>query len=245
MKAIIVITLLLIASHNATARTLKICGASWPPSTIVENNQITQGYSLEIYKEVFKRLKMDFKISIMPWKRCIKWVITGTYDAIIDASGANKNLIIGQYPNSFSPLAIYVRQDFPETQYRPETLKGQMVGIVRGYTSYLKVAQKNNWKVKETLNEENMFTMLHKGRFDYAFSDIVSIQAISQKLGVQFKPLKPFVVTDTFYLGFSPNNKALAKRYDATIGEMLKEGLLDKIYKKYLFKTYKEMLMEK
>jgi polar amino acid transport system substrate-binding protein len=243
MKVIITTILLLIATANAAAKTLKICGTDWPPSTIVENNQITKGYSVEIYKEAFKRLQMDFEINIVPWKRCIKWVTAGTYDAVIDTSAANKGLIIGQHPNSFSQLAIYVRQDSPETQYIPENLTKHWVGIVRGYTNYLKVAKENNWKAKEALNEENMFTMLNKGRFNYAFSDIRSTQALSKKLGIQFKRLKPLVVTDTFYLGFSPNNKALSKRYDATLGEMIKEGFLDKVYKKYLSKTYQEMLM--
>ena len=245
MKVMIVTTLLLIATANAYAKTLKICGTDWPPSTIVENNQVKKGYSVEIYNEAFKRLQIDFEISILPWKRCIKWVTAGTYDAVIDTSTANEGLIFGQHPNSFSQLAIYVRKDYPETQYLPENLSNQWVGIVRGYTNYLKVAQENNWKVKEALNEENMFSMLNKGRFNYAFSDIRSTQSISKKMGIKLKPLTPPVVTDTFYLGFSPNNKALAKRYDAIIGEMIEEGFLDKVYKKYLSKTYKDMLIGK
>lgn len=244
MKKLATISVLLLLPFIVNAKTIKICGASWPPSTIVESNKIVKGYSIEVYKEAFKRLSIEFEIKVLPWKRCTSSVSAGEFDAIIDTSTANKSFIIGKNPNSFSPLAIYVRKDFPEERYSQEKMKGKLVGIVRGYSSYLKVAKENGWEVKETNDEENMFTMLGGKRFDYAFSDTTTTAEISKKVGVPVKYLRPTVFTDSYYLGFSPNNKDLARQYDITITEMVKEGIMDKIYKKYLPINYSEMLIQ-
>lgn len=232
---------LFILPQLVNAKPLKICGSSFPPSTIVENSKLVSGYSVELIIESFKRLGLEYHLEVLPWKRCLWLVKTNDFDAVIDTSIYNKPIVTGKLPISFNQLAIYVRDDFELELYSAQKLKGKLIGIPRGYTSYAKIAQERDWEVEETDNEENMFTMLKNKRFDYALSDTSTALSMAASVGANVRPLNPMVTSEQYYLGFSPNNAKLADAFDNTLIEMIHDGSLDKIYSQYLPYTYTQM----
>jgi len=244
INKVVFVLLLLLHSVTVGATPVKICGVNWPPSTIVVDGHIVKGYSVDVFNEAFKRIGVEFTLTVMPWKRCVKWVTSGDFDAVIDAGEANEGLIFGEYPNSFAPLAIFVREGFPKDDYIPEMLTGKSVGVVRGYNSYTQVGHQLGWNIIQTNDEGKMFRMLLAKRFDYAFSDILSTPILSKQLGFRVKALTPHVINSKFYLSFNPNRYMLAKKYDAVIEILLEEGVLDRIYKRYLSKSYRELLAD-
>lgn len=227
--------------HFISSQTITICGASFPPSTIVENGELTKGYSIELIAEAFSRLQLEYKLLVLPWSRCLKQVQTNDIDAVIDTSTHNQPIITGDLAISYNQLAIYVRKDFFENTYSAGSLKNQLMGVPRGYTSYLKIAKNHEWKTFEADNEENMFIMLKKGRFDYVFADTSTALKVASKVNVAVKSLKPVVTSEAYYLGFSPDNRKLATAFDQVLAQMIKDGAMDRIYSRYLPYSYTEI----
>ena len=237
----VLVLLVFFYPHFISSKTITICGASFPPSTIVENGKLVRGYSVEVIAESFSRLKLDYQLEVLPWKRCLWLVKAGDIDAVIDTSIYNEPIITGKFPISYNQLAIYVREDFPDAEYSPISLRGKLIGIPRGYTSYFNLAKENGWLGLETDDEENMFTMLEKGRFDYAFSDTSTALSMASKVNARIKPLKPVVTSQKYFLGFSPNHEALALAFDEVIEKMIQDGTMNRIYIKYLPQSYTDM----
>jgi len=132
MKNTIIITLFTILSsfsHISYAEALKLCGVEWPPFTYSKEQKITKGISYDVYTEAFRRLQMAVEL---PWKRCLQYVAEGKYDAVID-NAALEPFLYGQFPTAIYPLAIYVRQDFPQETFSWDDLQGKTVGMVLGY----------------------------------------------------------------------------------------------------------------
>lgn len=224
-----------------TAKPLTICGASFPPSTIVENDQIVSGYSFDLINEAFSRLERQYRLEVLPWKRCLQMVKSGLIDAVIDTSRYNEPILTGDFPISYNQIAVYVRKDFYDVEYSAEYFEDKVIAIPRGYTSYFNIAQKFGWTVFEADDEENMFNMLQKKRFDYALSDTSSASNMAKKVNAKVKHLWPVITSQKYFLGFSPNNMQLLNEFDGVLKEMMQEGALDKIYSKYLSHTYTEM----
>lgn len=160
---------------------------------------------------------------------------------VIDTSVNNQPIITGKFAISYNQLAIYVRDDFHETNYSVDTIKGNLLGLPRGYTSYLKIAQNHDWDVFEAEDEENMFNMLKKGRFDYAFSDTLTAKKAALSVNASVRPLKPVVTSEAYYLGFSPDNEHLVEVFDQVLDEMVQDGTIDNIYLDYLPYSYTEI----
>jgi len=235
------VVLILLQSQFAFSELVRVCGAHFPPSTVVESGQFIKGYSVDLINESFKRLNWQVQFQVLPWKRCIALVKQGELDAVIDTSVHNHPIVTGSYPISYNQLGIYVRWDFSETRYQKALFKDKLVGIPRGYTGYQQIAKEHVWQTYETDNESILFTMLKKGRLDYVLSDNSTAFNVAKAIGAKIKLLLPYVQSQKYYLGFSPFNVNLAQDFDAMLEQMLKDGSMDNIYLKYLPYGYQEM----
>ncbi len=80
--------------------------------------------------------------------------------------------------------------------------------------------------------------MFEGKRFDYTFLDIPGISMWSKKLNIQVKYFRPIVSTQKLYLGFNRKHKDLIQQYDEVVGQMIREGFMDKVYNKYFPYSY-------
>lgn len=244
IRLILVVASVVGANQSAAeeAAVLRFCDATWPPFTYgVENGRITKGVSVEILTEAFKRLNMRFQIDDMPWERCLKKVEAGTYDAVLDANNQSPHFIHGINPTSVYPTAIYVRKDFPDTKLSWEKLRGKKVGLVKGYEYPPSIMDnKAGFIPDKSQDDAAMMRMLKISRYDYVVSDIFSAQPNAQEVGLDIKMLPPILEVDNLYLTFNKSHNAIMKKFDDVFGEMIKEGAVDTIYRKYLPYTYHE-----
>ena len=72
--------------------------------------------------------------------------------------------------------------------------------------------------------------------------DIFAAPLHSKTAGIEIKMLKPLVDSTNLYLVFNKDKKSLLDKYDNVIGEMIKDGSIDRIYKDYLPYSYREIL---
>ncbi|MCX4027746.1 transporter substrate-binding domain-containing protein [Endozoicomonas sp. SM1973] len=237
----ILIIISLLASFNLWAKELKLCGVEWPPFTYGENNRLVKGISIDVYKEAFPRMEMKFTADQLPWARCLKDVEDGYYDAVID----NANLppyIVADTPTSVYPLGIYVRNDFPQDKFSWDSITGKSVAMVTAYDYTKKIAAFTGWKRVDFASDEKVLQALQLKRYNYALIDVFSAPILSKKVGIEIKLLKPVVDSTNLYLAFSPKNSHLVKQFDEAIKVMIKEGIMDIIYRKYISMSYSEVL---
>ena len=245
LKYIILIFTLVFTSVSTSnisfSEELKLCGIDWPPFTYSEKNRIIKGISFDVYTEAFRRLNVHFTAREIPWPRCLKYVEEGKYDAVID-NGASASFLNGMFPTGFYPLAMYVRNNFPQNTFSWKDMKGKSVGMVRGYDYTEKIINFEGWVPRFSNTDELLIKKLHEKRYDYVILDIFSAPILSERLGKKIKMLTPLIDSTNLYLVFNKNNAEIAKEYDKVIGKMIQDGTIDSIYLKYLSKSYTEIM---
>ena len=242
MKHYLLLLFSLLYLSHTSAQELKVCGIHWPPFSVVKNQSFVGGSSLEIYAEAFRRLQIDIAPQVIPWQRCTRGVAEGVYDAVMDAGVSSHPLLLfGNIPTTFNPIAVFVREDSTVQRYDSEMLKGQRIGIPRGYIGYLKIANQHGWSIQETADETNSLQMLKLKRFDYALLDLTNTAHLSDELNIQVKYLQPLVHTQKLSLGFNEKHLALVKRFDEVMEGMIHDGFMDKIYHKYFSYGYRDI----
>ncbi|WP_163831964.1 substrate-binding periplasmic protein [Spartinivicinus ruber] len=240
MKYCTLTLFILFLSFKAVAD-IKLCGVEWPPFTYGKDNHLVKGISIDVYKEAFPRMGMIFIADQLPWARCLKDVAEGYYDAVID----NANLppyIVADTPTSVYPLGIYVRKDFPQNTFSWENITGKPVAMVTAYDYTKKIAAFSGWQRVDFASDEKVLEALKLKRYNYALIDVFSAPILAKKVNLQIKLLKPVVDSTNLYLAFAPKNNVLAKKFGATIKDMIKEGIMDKIYRKHISMSYSEVL---
>ncbi|AMC34185.1 substrate-binding periplasmic protein [Janthinobacterium sp. B9-8] len=235
------ILLSLLFSSPSFAEKLKICGVYWPPFTYSQQGQLNKGISIEIYQEAFKRLKIDFTADELPWPRCINNVKTGSYDAVIDNAALNP-FISGHFLTSMYQLAIFVRKNMTQEVFSWEEMKGKKVGMVRGYDYTEQIKNFKGWQVDLAQDDETMLRKLKGQRYDYVLLDIFSAPLLADKVGVEIKMLRPLIGSTKLHLVFNKKKSETMKRFDKTIGEMIKDKTIDNIYRKYLPYSYSDVI---
>lgn len=91
----LVLSVLILASSVtpslAEQRKLTFCGdvAGWPPYTYELNGEV-YGYDIDILEKILTPLEIDFKVYMLPWKRCLKLVEGERIDVVLSASGTQE-----------------------------------------------------------------------------------------------------------------------------------------------------------
>ncbi|QNM97249.1 substrate-binding periplasmic protein [Chitinimonas koreensis] len=243
MKAIAFPCALLLAlSMPLQAAKYVVCGVEWVPFTIPGGGGFDRGVTVEVHTEAFKRIGSEVEFRNVPWERCKSSVAKGEYTALMDGSAdPAAGLIVGPVPNAFYPTAIFVRKDFPGDTFSWEAMKGKTVGTVRGYEYSEKVEKFTGWRRDEATNDEQSMDKLKGKRYDYLLTDTFTAMAMSKKLGFEVKMLKPALSSQDLFLNFAGKDKDLAEKHGAALRDMIKDGTMDRIYRKYLPYGYTDL----
>ena len=241
MKKIILLFVVLLLSNSLRSQELKLCGVEWPPFTITKNGKIVGGISFDIYTEAFERLNMKFVADDIPYPRCLMYVKTGRYDAVIDYTSVEP-YVTGRFPTGIYPLAVYVRKEFPQDEFSWKLLEGKVVGYVRGYYYSESITNFDGWIKDLAVTDEMMLMKLKGNRYDYVILDIFTADILSKKIGVDIKMLKPVIDATNLFLSFNASKADYMEKYDEIIGEMIKDGTMDRIYLKYMPHSYTDIL---
>jgi polar amino acid transport system substrate-binding protein len=186
---------------------------------------------------------MRFEADDLPWTRCLLYVEQGKYDAVLDDNNKSPNLITAVNPTTVYPVAIYVRQDFPSETLSWSALHGKKLGLVRGYEYPESIKlNKAGFIVDDSIDDAAMIRKLKSKRYDYMVSDAFSVLPLTQQEGVEVKMLQPILGGDYLYLTFNKKHYELMRKFDDVLGQMIKDGTVDAMYKKYLPYTYDEVI---
>ena len=239
LTALMIMAVCILPAMGAPVR---VCGTEWPPFTYAENGKLVRGISIEIYTEAFRRMHTSFSVDKVPWTRCLSEIRNGgRYDAVIDG-GIAPGFVHGTHPTSFYFLAIFVRQNSPEVSFSWNMLTGKVVGMVRGYYYGKKVENFTGWHIKRTWSDENMLRLLNANRYNYALGDTIAVPILANKIGIKIKRLMPLVDHEYLYMGFNQKHESILRQLDYTIGKMIADGTMDRIYKNGLGYSYSDLM---
>ncbi|HDZ8914367.1 substrate-binding periplasmic protein [Aeromonas hydrophila] len=219
---------------------LKVCGVDWPPFSYAEQGNLMEGISVEIHQEVAHRLGMKLTLIELPWGRCEQYVNTELADGILDNAplpGCHHS----DLATAFYPLAAYVRSDSPLQIFSWEMAKGLKVGMVRGYDYTEKIRSFTGWEPIKAHSDKQLLLMLEKSRVDMIVLDYFSAPILSKEQDVKIRALTPFMDSTPLYLCFGKHKADLLPAYNKALQQMLDEGVLDRIYLRYLGEDYRTL----
>ncbi|WP_339387596.1 substrate-binding periplasmic protein [Vibrio caribbeanicus] len=241
MKMYVCLSALFLFSVSINAKELKLCGVEWPPFTYSEAGKITGGLTYDILSEAFNRLNIKVEKDVIPWARCLAYVETGKYDAVID-NAALDPFITGRHPTAKYTLGVYVRENYEQTDFSWSSLVGKSIGLVRGYDYTETITNYDGWIREYASTDELALGKLKVNRYDYVLLDTISADLLAKKVNIKIRMLKPEVDSTNLYLAFNKHNEDTLEAYDRVLGEMIQDGTMDSIYLKYLPKNYSALV---
>ena len=215
---------------------------SWAQQTLVLNSSYTtpvtspkqNGVLDQVYRELSKRLGMKIEIQMLA---AAERVLLNVNEGVVDGDVGRVLGLEKKYPNMVSvpvpvmkyEMVVFTR-DANFNVAGADSIKAYNVGLVRGW-KILEQAATGARSVTALESPEQMFSMLDKGRIDIALLEkLQGLQVIkSMKLkGIKF--LQPNLLEGHWYLYLNKKHEALIPRISAELGEMERDGTLQRIY---------------
>jgi ABC-type amino acid transport substrate-binding protein len=94
-------------------------------------------------------------------------------------------------------------------------------------------------KVEKVMEADQNLKKIAAGRIDVTFDDPVWAETESKRNGYGLKALAPLVAIDGTHVTFGPKLKDLRDKFTSKAEEMIKAGVLDKLYEKHAGITMK------
>lgn len=249
----------LLAATVASAETVRLVyePVENPPryyGTSVEIPPQKPGATIDVFREVARRLGIDLVLERVPWKRGLFMVETGEADGIFHASYKADRTAFGVYPYQadgktpdpsravfFQAYSFYIRRD-SGISFDGKTLRGtggKPVAVTRGY-SVIRELQGLGIPYEEERSQAINLAKLDKGRVA-AYAELDNMIApYLAKNGGAFKSIErlaPPISEKAYYLLFSKKFYArqpgLAEAFWNEIRTINTSPLLDEILSRY------------
>lgn len=232
---------LAVTSHvTAFADTLSVVTLHYPPYAYEENGEV-KGFSVDLLKEVFRRMDIPMQIKVLPWKRALKMVKNGRADAVLLAFKTEEREKYADYPDEIfitEPTSFFVMKDSGITwNGELSSLTKYKFGRPLGYSSGTEFDHAVKSGVIPHMDEAGSpqitIRKLIKGRIDILVANrYVILNELKKMKNVgNIRELKPLVDEAPAYLAFSKkrNMQETIKKHDEAIRHMKDDGIYQKI----------------
>ena len=236
----LILLLMAMPSNGEARQQAVLCATHWPPFTIVENEQVVGGISLEIQREAFARLQQPMHIESLQWSRCLQAVREGRRTAAIDHVATAASLH-GSVSSSYYPLYLYTDRERDVKPFDWQGFTGVPVGMVRGYTYTEKVRLRRQWQGDYANDDDTVVRKLLIDRYRYVLLDPFVADVISRQRGIRLFRLEPMVDVEPLYLDFAPKEQALMLAHQQVLQQMIDEGVLDRIYQRHGLEPFRQL----
>ncbi|WP_018694045.1 substrate-binding periplasmic protein [Algicola sagamiensis] len=228
-------------SFYSNADRYQLCGVERPPFVQRSGQSLTQGLSLDIYREAFSRMGHSFQAVAIPWDKCRAAVISGEMDAMIDGP-LDSGIISSRQATSAYILAVYVRKGFTQHPFTWDRLRGKRLGILKDYPYSPRVNAQTGFQRYYASSHSELIQKLLQVSVNFVLMDMLAAQRVATQQYGKLKMLKPISDAGKLYLGFHQKHQNLVKQYDRVITQMDKDGSLDRLYLNYLAYSYRDVM---
>lgn len=221
---------------------IALAGDHFPPYTYSENGLI-KGAAVEIIKEVFLRMKKPFSLELRSLDDASALMEQNHIDALFCIPREVRFEFLLDFveqpllERKISFFALKQGYDIPQIK----SLDGKRIVMVKNvyYGDQILSSVKNkNIKIKIASDYGEAIDMLIAGKVDLMPADTKVMNIILEQLKrkVTIGPIKPFVSTIKYYIGFSRNKESLAvkKEFSRILSDIKAGGQYDALMEKGL-----------
>ncbi|WDP91744.1 MAG: transporter substrate-binding domain-containing protein [Desulfobacter sp.] len=246
-----IILFVFLYGEAALGDTLTLVTLESPPAEFFRDGR-AMGRNVDIAREGLKRMGIEAKVRILPWKRALVMVENGDADGIIDAAYSTERAEFLYYPHEevyVEEWYLFRRKGSPLTLDRDLGNAGQFtLGICRGfqYGGLIQDAiEKKRFKTFQAVPDNAMnIKKLVGGRFDVFVGVKLTILYLAGKMGVagQIEPVpmtetgRPYLLSASkTYLAFSKKTvtRKTVDRFSLVLRKMKDEGEVRRIESRY------------
>jgi len=215
MNKIFTIVLLTLLCHSPVAKTYHFVGANFPGILTQNESGKFHGSAVEIIEKASKKLRFDYKISIVPWIRAIRMVENKKADVLIGPYKTSKReetmVFTENYFYEDSIILVTLAQSKFKWSGDLSSIKEKKVGVVRGWALGKKFEKESdNLDITYSESTTNLVRMLKRGRLDLAivhnrsFLDDLNSHSVKRE---DYKILTPPLSSQKGYFAFSKEEK--------------------------------------
>ena len=220
---------------------------NWPPYTYELQGTATQGLSLDLMNELFRRLRVPFELKLYPMQRCINQMKNGSRDAmtLISKNSEREKILEFTLPIMKSVGFIYydTNREKPIQWNHFSDLKPYQIGIVMGYNygeAFKNAKAKEKLSVQEVVRIEQNFSKLLAGRIDLMLAnqaEIIEFLRNNSKYHDRIKAAEKPYISYVYHMGFSKRSEArqIIPMINKEIKNMKSDGTMNQILGKYIY----------
>ena len=243
MGAAIILCAQPVRADAPTRDTIRYCYNDWPPYSYLQEGE-PAGVSVIVLREASRRAGYAARFVELPWKRCLRWVREGRFDAVIDAARRDDFL---QGPTSYSVYTntFWQRAGGVLGGPDPRALAGRSLGLVAGYTygdALEAEIEETDIAVAFAKDDPDNAALLAHGRVDAIIGDFVGTRLLADRAGLDIEPVLPHHSVDRLYPSFNRDRAAMHDRVDAAVAGMIADGSVDVIYRSVAGIGFSEIL---
>ncbi|MCX4027744.1 amino acid ABC transporter substrate-binding protein [Endozoicomonas sp. SM1973] len=249
---VISISILISLSLNTLGEPLTVATSVDPPLVIYQEDPNKQhtGSTVELIREVARRLNREIKFEFYPWKRALQVVEAGDVEAICCAGINNERLKFLYFPKlhlTSEENVLFVKKgnrfQIDSSYSNADKIN---LGVMRGYVygPMQKVINEQRFMSVTTVDKyEQALHMLLKSRFDIFVGDRLVVAYNAKLIGVRDQVeiiktnQKVFLVTSwPVHLAFSKKrlkDPSYVNKVTQVITDIKQDGTYDRIIKKY------------
>lgn len=226
--------------------TLTFAGDLWCPVNC-DANSSHQGFAVDLLRKIFEPLGYKINYVVMPWVRAVEEANTGKINGVIGAlKDDTPELLFPTTALTTISDDFYVLASSPLTYDGIQSLKGQFVGIIDGYSyspiiaSFLAESALTPGAVQSVSGEdaiEQNIRKLRAGRITVVIESSITMNYTlhQMRLTDQFKRIGG-EESGAIFIAFSPafpQSSALMLRFDEGMAKLRENGALAEIYGAY------------
>ena len=241
-----------VGANPGRANEISFVGDLWPPFNGVPGSD-EEGYFLDIARAVFEPKGHRVTYIVRPWRRAVREVEAGAYDALLGPFMSEApGFIFPEEEIGFTTLSFFTRNDSTWTFTGLDSLKDVRLGIIQDY-DYRRWLQEFRLEHPENLvvvsGEDAIarnLQLLIRGRIDAIPTNEFSFRYRAKAVGVldqiRFAGHDTIEGGRNLYIAFSPSrtaSKVYAEMLSEGIQELRKSGRLAEILATYDLKDWK------
>ncbi|MEW5728416.1 MAG: transporter substrate-binding domain-containing protein [Pseudomonadota bacterium] len=243
MRGALVVALLgFLGSAPAAAGGLRVCTTDWPPFTVSASGAVG-GVHAEVTREAFRRLGHAVEIESVAWERCWAELPKGTYQAVFSASYRDERAAVGLYPSvplqSLSYVAVVRRGEGADWDGTDPARLPLPLAAPRGYSIVEDLRRRgmavDDGAMKDAQNVEKLLA----GRIGTAVIEksvaavLIRDMGVGDRIEILDRPVGPpkdyFLVLGRKVGGTEAAARALARRLDAVLADIAREGMAERL----------------
>ncbi len=231
-----------LTSRSFADKSLRVAFTNWPPYQIYDGKTRISGIVFDVLKEVERRLEIKLHLIKLPQNRMLTYFRKGELDLEPAANptwrSAYKHLSVYSIPYFQVQHVIYVRESTEISGNYVSDFKDKTIGTKLGYNYDLSIGKAFNnglIKRKDSQQHNTSLMLLKAGRIDGILVDRQELRYWMNKLNYDsdnYKEAYEIGPSIDVSMRMHISQSELLPKINQTLGEMLKNGFVDRVIKK-------------